>query len=361
MKICYIASANSIHSFRWIKYFAEKGHEIHWISLQKSEFEIPKNIKFYQLKQFRVKFFDIIFNAFPIRKLIKKIQPDILHAHYAGVNGILGALSGFHPFVLNIWGSDIFEVPRKSIFHKYLIKFTLEKTDFICSTSKIMKKEIQKYVNKEVLVTPFGVDCELFKPMPNLKPKNKIIIGTIKALEKKYGIDYLIRTFYLLVKKYPCFPLELHIGGKGSLKKRLRNLCKKLGIEKKVKFLGYIPHQKVPQIFNTFDVAVFLSLKESFGVAVLEAEACGVPVVVSNVGGLPEVVENNITGFIVPSKDEKSAADAIEKLIINPTLRKEMGINARKFVLESYEWYKNVQIMENLYKKIFVLNYERKE
>jgi hypothetical protein len=100
MKLCFLASANSIHSYRWIKYFADKGHEIHWISLQKNGFGDLKNVKFYLLKQYPIKFLDIIFNAIPVKKLIKEIKPDILHAHYAGVNGILGALSGFHPFIL---------------------------------------------------------------------------------------------------------------------------------------------------------------------------------------------------------------------------------------------------------------------
>ena len=68
-------------------------------------------------------------------------------------------------------------------------------------------------------------------------------------------------------------------------------------------------------------ICFFLFDDESFGVAILEASACAKPVIVSRVGGLPEVVEDNVTGFIVPSKNEKTAADAIENLILNEDFR----------------------------------------
>src|SRR4030066_840547 len=108
MKICFLAGADSIHSKKWIEYFSEKGeNDIHWISLKQSIFGELKNIKFYLLKKFPIKYLGLLLNILPVRKLIRKINPDILHAHYAGVNGVLAALSGFHPFVLTAWGSGI--------------------------------------------------------------------------------------------------------------------------------------------------------------------------------------------------------------------------------------------------------------
>ena len=94
------------------------------------------------------------------------------------------------------------------------------------------------------------------------------------------------------------------------------------------------------------------SESESFGVAVIEAEACRIPVVVSDIGGLPEVVQDNVTGFIVPPKNPEATAEAIEKLILDENLRNKMGVAGREFVLKNYEWSKNAKIMENLYKTI---------
>ena len=110
MKLCLIASARSIHSWRWIRYFAERGHEIHWISLpsnakpqfplsQVSEF---KNIKLYESKRFPIKLINFLKNIVYVKNLVKEISPDILHAHCAGVNGFCGAMTGFHPFILTL-------------------------------------------------------------------------------------------------------------------------------------------------------------------------------------------------------------------------------------------------------------------
>ncbi|MEJ2618117.1 MAG: glycosyltransferase family 4 protein, partial [Ignavibacteriaceae bacterium] len=119
-----------------------------------------------------------------------------------------------------------------------------------------------------------------------------------------------------------------------------------------VEFTGRIPSEKVAAYYNQMDVAVFLSKNESFGVAVLEASACGLPVVVSDVGGLPEVVENNITGLIVEKENHLAAAEAIEKLLLEPDLRNKMGANGRKRVEKFYNWDDCVDQMINIYSDI---------
>ena len=119
---------------------------------------------------------------------------DILHAHYASSYGLLGALANFHPFILSIWGADIFSFPKKSFLHRYIFNFNLRVADKILSTSQIMAKEIKKYTNKEIIVTPFGIDINTFKPgnkVDKIKGEFDFIIGTIKGLEEIYGIEYL--------------------------------------------------------------------------------------------------------------------------------------------------------------------------
>lgn len=355
MKLLYLADAKSVHTKKIASYFAEKDHEVNVASFKKED--IP-NVNVFDLgiKKISPKGglvnWKYLFKRKEFNKLLKKIEPDILHSHYATSYGLLGALSNFHPFIISVWGSDVLEFPKKSPIHKKLIKFNFKKADFICSTSQVMAREIKKYTKKKVLLTPFGIDYKKFRPIQELKPKEKIIIGTIKTLEKKYGIHHLIQAFSLLKKKHPSIPLELHIGGEGSLKEELQKLSEKLGIRNKTKFLGYIPHEKVPEIINSFSVSVFLSESESFGVSVLESEACQVPVVVSDVGGLPEVMRDKKTGFIVSKKDPEGAVKKIEELILDKDLRERMGRRARDFVIENYNWQENIKIIENLYKKI---------
>jgi glycosyltransferase involved in cell wall biosynthesis len=112
-----------------------------------------------------------------------------------------------------------------------------------------------------------------------------------------------------------------------------------------------VSHQAVPGWLNRFDIFVAPSRldSESFGVAAVEASACGIPVVVSDVGGLPEVVKNGSTGLIVPRDSPEELASALRRLLESATLREKMGETGRSFVVEEYEWEKCVDLMERTY------------
>lgn len=213
---------------------------------------------------------------------------------------------------------------------------------------------------KDIVVTPFGVDCNMFKPMVVEKDKNKIIIGTVKKLAPKYGISTLIRAF-ALVKKQISENIELVLVGGGPQEDELKSLVSKLKINHYVRFIGDVPHGDVAEWLNKFDIygALSESDSESFGVAIIEASSCGLPVVVSNAGGLPEVVQDGKTGFIVPRNNPKAAAEMFIKLIKDRDLRETMGKAGRKFVLEKYNWDKCADIMEKLYEEVLMDYRER--
>ncbi len=216
-----------------------------------------------------------------------------------------------------------------------------------------MANELKHYTNKEVEVVPFGINLDKFKPLSEYYHSRKnFVIGTVKSLETIYGIEYLIRAFKIIKDKYSHIEINLLIIGEGSIEMKLKNLCDELQIEKSVEFTGKILSEKLVNYYNLMDVAVFLSKTESFGVSVLEASACEKPVVVSNAGGLPEVVENNVTGFVVEKENPEAAASAIEKLLLDPDLRKQMGANGRKRVEKFYNWNDNVDQMINIYSNI---------
>ncbi|GLI52413.1 glycosyltransferase [Thermodesulfovibrio yellowstonii] len=367
MKILMLADPNSPHTIKWVTSLAKRDIDIMLIGLgdlKVKSYEPYPNIKVEMIgakvtrEEGSLKKISYLKSIPFIRKEIKKFKPDIVHSHYASSYGLLGVLSGFHPFIASVWGSDVYSFPDKSIFHRKILEYVLKKADVICSTSHTMAKRTRLFIQKDknINVVPFGVDVNVFKPMKvkSLFNENDIVIGTVKTLEKKYGIEYLIKAFKILSDKYPELPLKLLIVGGGSLEEDLKKLAKDLGIWNKTIFTGKVPFEDVPIYHNMLSVSVSVSESESFGVAVVEAMACGKPVVVSNVGGLPEVVENGKTGFIVPPKNPEKTAEAIEKFLLDKTLIEKMGKFARDRVINLYNWDKCVDKMIKIYEEAII-------
>ncbi|GET29339.1 hypothetical protein SD074_15410 [Prolixibacter sp. SD074] len=217
-----------------------------------------------------------------------------------------------------------------------------------------MANETKKYINKDIEITPFGVDVNRFKKLPNVE-RDELIIGNVKSLAPIYGIDILIRSFNQILKKNPTQNLRLQIIGEGPEKENLQTLARSLNIEEYVDFLGKIDNSELPLYYNKFALTVSPSISESFGVVAIEAMACECPVVVSDADGFSEVVKDTETGYIAPKKDIEATADAIQKLLDDSTLRARMGKKGRERVLQLYNWEENVDNMINIYKKTLLL------
>lgn len=363
MKILLLSWPNSIHTIRWALALADRDIEVcifGFEALKVKDYDICSNIMIKTLNQslsMREGSFEKLkyLSALPrIKEIIKEFNPNIVHAHYASSYGLLGALSGNHPFVISVWGADVYSFPLKSFLHRKLLEYSLSKADKVLSTSFVMVQETNKYTTKQIEVTPFGVDLKQFTNVDkkDIFEESDIIIGTIKALEEKYGIKYLIEAFCTLSKKYPKLPLKLLIVGGGSLEKELKALVDNLGLNEKILFTGKIEHKDIASYHACLDIFVSLSISdsESFGVSVVEASASEKPVLVSNVGGLVEVVEDKVTGYVVNAKNTLAAADALEKLVLDVNLRKDFGNAGRKRVEDLYDWDKNVNKMIDIYK-----------
>lgn len=364
MKVLLLSDPSSPHTIKWVNSLHQKGIEIFLFGLSKYDpTQYNDDIKIESLRtpeSIKAKldgnFLKLMYlSAFPrLKKIIKTFKPDILHAHYAASYGLMGALAGFHPFILSVWGIDILTFPNNSVLHKKMIEYSLKKADKVLATSYYLARETNKYVNKEILITPFGIDTEKFKSkiIDPIFMEDDIVIGTVKSMERKYGIEYLIKSFSLIKKKYKHKNLKLLLVGDGSLEDKFKQMIDELGITDSSIITGQIPFNNVADYHNQLSIAVYVSKVESFGVSILESSACEKPVVVSDAGGLPEVVENDVTGFIVKANDIEATTDAIEKLILDKELREKFGKAGRVRVKDKFNWQKNVNHMINIYNQI---------
>lgn len=353
MKIIFIGPATSIHLQKWVDAFKKENDvwilTMHPIADRCWKFENTHVLKVRNASGYYL-------NALEVHNFVKKLKPDIINVHYASGYGTLARIAKLPPYILNVWGSDVYDFPYESTVKMNIIKKNLKAAYAIASTSYVMKEQTLKLYKhpKDITVTPFGIDTNLFKPCELNNKSEKFVIGTVKALDPKYGISTLMKAYNYAFEN-GLINSELILVGGGPQEFELKSLAKSLSCSDNIKFIGEIPNKEVPNYLTKFDIycALSESESESFGVAVVEAESCGIPVIVSDRGGLPEVTENNNTGFIVPHSDYETAGKKILELYNNEELRKKLGINGRELAVERYDWKVCVDIMKNLYELIF--------
>ena len=259
MKIVIIAPLNSFHTQRWIRSISKNNIQVYVFDYRKinnQDFKSIENVEVITINNslnINNSVLRFCYGLVLLLKSVRRINPDIIHAHYATSYGLLGALVKRNIFLLSFWGSDIFEFPRKSFYHKVLIKYNLHKANQILSTSNVMAKEIMKYTNKDIFVTPFGVDVEKFYKRKT-KHKKEITIGIIKQLENIYGHKFLLEAFSILYNKYK--NIKLMIVGNGSIENELKELSKKLKIDNNVNFVGKIHFDNISNYHNLIDIFV---------------------------------------------------------------------------------------------------------
>lgn len=352
MKICLLAPAKSIHTQRIARSLSHNGHCVSVLTFHPAPIG---QIEVLTIKPSLPGFgkLNYLLGSAGIKSMLNRLQPDILHAHYMSSYGFAAGLIGFRPYVLSVWGTDIFAFPKTFPGAKILTRSLLNRPNLVMSTSRIMAEEARKYTKNKVIVTPFGIDCKHFSPSQIQPHDGEIIIGMVKALEPQYGHEYLLKAFRIVLDRLPHLNIKLELVGKGSLREKFRKLAKSLGISSNVEFTGFLPNHSLPDKYRRFTIAVFPSVvQESFGVALLEAQACGVPVVATKVGGFPEVVDDGKTGLLVPARDAAALAQAIVDIITDSRLRHQMSVNARQFVCQNYPWESTIRIFENAYSEL---------
>ena len=364
MRICYLAAAESIHTRRWLKFFAERGHEVSLISLGITENETLGNINLYTLKtvppQLRVisRFPNLLTNMIQTRCLIKELNPDLLHAHFITNYGKLGLLSGFHPFVVSAWGSDILVDSKRSGGAKWMTRQVLRKADLITCDGQNTGREMMELganCDKIVLVL-HGVNLAEFNPARNdetlrndLQISDSPVVACFtSSLHPKYDVETLIRSIPLVLEQVP--RAKFLITGEGEQLDMLMNLAKVLDIQDSVRFVGKLPHDRLPYYLTLADVFVRIPLSEGgIAVGLLEAMACGVAPIVTDVGDYRSWIRNGENGFVIPVRNQKELADRIIRLLGDEHLRRNMENINLELVKERADYEREMRKMEGLY------------
>ena len=364
MKICYIGSTG-IHTRRWVEYFAGAGHEVHLVTSETMSSWDMDNVTLHVLKRFgpKTRAINYLVNTLPLlrqfQKLIKEIAPDIVHAHYIMETTFLGALSGFHPFVVTAWGSDVLVTPRESRISRLIAGYVLKRADLITCDTEHMQPPLTKLGADpdKITIIKFAVDIQKFKPrqknerlMEKLGILNSPVIISLRHLEPLYDIETLLASAPLVLEEVP--EAKFVLLGRGSLETKLKELSQSLGVSHSVRFVGQVPADEVPRYLTSADICVSTALSDAGPGGIIEAMSCELPVIATDFGDNRKWVEEGVNGYIIPLRSPRVLASRIVHLIRTPDIRQKFGRINRQIIAERNNWEIEMGEMGKLYEKL---------
>ncbi|MHA1143832.1 MAG: glycosyltransferase family 4 protein [Candidatus Helarchaeota archaeon] len=362
MKILFVGNSRMLHVQRIVKYFYDKGHDVCLFTFERS---FDSNDYGYKLLQPRIPILNIGFpfvkkwiTAILLKYYIRKFKPDVIHAIDLKLYGNTAALTRDRPLLITLLGSDVLkhsQVTLNKFFSIHAIRFA----DFIHAFSEDIKKHVIKLHGnpKRIMVNYVGIklskylepikDKTALKTELGLDPNSPIILS-MRAFKPIYGHVYQILALQRLKKDYP--NLQFVYTGVGPTQKVIKEHLKKMNLEKNVKFLGFISEKLLVKYLQAADIYISTSLSDGCPASTLEAMYNELPVIAFDVGGVSEWIEDEKSGFLVPSKDVGKLTEKIRKLIENAQKRHALGNNARKLVEKGGNFDKNLEKIERVYR-----------
>ncbi|NLP49217.1 N-acetyl-alpha-D-glucosaminyl L-malate synthase BshA [Bacillus sp. RO1] len=348
------------------KLLAEKGHEIHFIS-SSMPFRLNKvysNIYYHEVQVnqysvFQYPPYDLAL-ASKMAEVAKREKLDLLHVHYAIPHAVCAYLAKKMTddklkIVTTLHGTDITVLGYDPSLND-MIRFGIEGSDVVTAVSESLvqqtydllqpKKAIQTVYNFIDERVYFKKDTQDLKTQYGIADEEKVIIH-VSNFRKVKRVQDVVKSFHLIEKQVPS---KLLLVGDGPEISVVCNLVRELGLKDKVLFLG--KQENLEDLYSISDLMLLLSEKESFGLVLLEAMACGVPSVGTKIGGIPEVIEDGVTGYLSDVGDVEDIAKNAIRILDNANLHKEFAGNAITRVKEHFSSRRIVEQYEDMYKQL---------
>ena len=246
--------------------------------------------------------------------------------------------------VTRLHGTDITVVGAEEAYRE-VTRFGLENSDRVLAVSEFLARATREQLGtcKEITVAPNFVDADRFRPGTRDPAAPPTLVHVSNFRPVKQPLD-VVQAFALIS---PDGDARLRLAGDGPELGPCLELARKLKVEDRIDALGEVT--EVESVLADADLLLQPSGTEAFGLAALEAMACGVPVVGYRVGGLPEVVVDGETGFLVPFKDVKALAGRARELLADPTRLAAFGEASRRRATETFSRARSIEQHEQIY------------
>jgi len=324
-RLCFIADGQSVHTRRWLEAMVARGFEVHLIT------DRPAGIAGVTLHPLALRRSTLgWFAAIPaVRRLVRAIDPDLVHGHYVTSYGMLAAASGVHPLLLTAWGSDLLLSPRQNRLVHLLTGLILRRADYITADAIDVIEAIGDYHPRcPVEQVQWGIELDRFPP-PLARTHAGIRFISLRSWEPLYQIPTLVRAFAEAAGKIGDCHLDL-VGG-GSQEAELRALVRELHLEERVTFHGFVNEARLRALLAAADVSISVPCADGTAMSLLESMAAGLPAIVSDLPANRQWIDRE-GGAVVPVGEVSPLAAAMVRLADDGEARHAAGLRNRRRV-----------------------------
>lgn len=346
MRICFLSAGTFAHVGPYLDWFHRAGHEVHFVALSPSP---PRAVPVHAFGRGTGKW-EYPLTMLRARHVIKKLNPDVVHAHYATSGGLASLVCGRRPVVVTAHGTDLTAGARSPVWRP-LLRAIFGSADCVNTVSDDLKEmavELGIPQDKIEVLTP-GVDLARFHPgsRPRLGP---VRILCARRLEPTYDPLTVVRGLRALKSKGVEF--RMTFAGAGPLRADTEALMGNLGLAAETEFVGEVPHSAMPVLLREHDVYLSASLWDGTSLSLLEAMATGLFPVVSRIKANEAWLEDGVSGVLHAPGDAEGLAAGVLRCVREPALAWAAAAANRARVAARADRAANMARLEELYRKL---------
>ncbi len=334
MKICYLSHSCDHFTAPYVDWFASGGHEVHLISFYQAD--LPNAVNHHPWKgEFdpQKASWAYLLKLPTVRRMIRRIAPDIVHGHYMTSHGMLAAAAGVHPIVVTAHGSDIHYSISDRIRRRAIL-FAMRRADLVNPVSRDLERIIIELgiPPAKIARITLGVQTGRYTTDRTVRRPGPIRMVCTRRLEPVYQCELIIKAAELLARRGVSF--EMLFAGLGILEPQLREEVDRRQLGDFVRFRGGYRIEELPAILADADIYVSASRSDGTSLCLLEALSAGLFPVVSDITANREWLTGDGDGLLFDRTSESGMADCLERAITDESLRKGAIAANRQHVVE---------------------------
>ncbi len=326
--LCLLGDANSVHLQRWAHEMLARGLRVSVVTARPAPIAgVAEQVVLAPVRRPS----DWLFRVGECTRALRRLAPDIVHAHYVTSYGYLAARADRHPLVLTAWGSDLLVTPRNSRLMHALTGWTLRRADLVTGDSAdLVQAAADHGLRQPPLLLHWGVDLARFDAQP-WADKPRLDIVSLRNWEPNYRIATIVDALALLRQRLPALAVHLHLLGGGSGATALAAQVQTLGLQDAVTLHGRLDDTGMAAVLARCKLSVSVPDSDATSVSVLESMACGLALVAADLPANREWLGDE-GGVLVSDVTPDALADALQRLAQDDDAAARMGARNRALI-----------------------------